>query len=164
MNMPEIVFVMTHDFSNVYREGSDEYYKNICGTYVTNKGELKKFDFNKIDPHVNYSLPDVYDQIEEATCDDEVITEKIRLDELLDYYELLKKVDKDAEMDSYHSYADAIQGHYNYYGVRSNEDGTQEIVYLSGGGDWICETTDENAEELYYTIGMLLESCWRKVK
>ena len=163
MNMPEIVFVMSHYYSN-YNVHYDDYdHKNIMGVYVTNKGEIKFFDFGKFTHTETYSIPDVYDQLEEATCDDVVISENIRLDELLDYYELLMNIDKDAEINAYQNYEDVIYGQYNWYGLRSNSEGTQELIYIYGFGDAIYENKDINAQDLYMTIGIFIEDIYRQI-
>ncbi|MBQ3919186.1 MAG: hypothetical protein II695_05885, partial [Oscillospiraceae bacterium] len=57
--MPDIVFVMSEHFDNT----------NIYGFYVTKTGDIKMYDFRSIAPNKIYEIPDVYDRLEEATCE-----------------------------------------------------------------------------------------------
>ena len=58
-DMPEIVFVLAYQ-----KEGN-----NILGCYVMNTGEIKLFDFRTIAPNEVYDVRDVYNRLEEVTCD-----------------------------------------------------------------------------------------------
>ena len=151
-NMPEIVFVMSHHY-----EGS-----NIVGYYVTNTGEIKLYDFRQIAPDETYKIPDVYDRLEEAGCleispseysnhvqTSSIKSESIILDEALQkQYKSLLMVEQDSTCNEHKSLADMVQGTYELYGIRNNINNEKEIILLYGGGDYIYQREDNNANEL----------------
>ncbi|MDE5992797.1 MAG: hypothetical protein K2G87_07070 [Oscillospiraceae bacterium] len=131
-NMPEIVFVMSHNYDD----------SNILGCYITNTGEMKMYDFRNIAPDEIYEISDVYDRLEEAVCSEidfklygkygHLIAEKDLLtvpkNKLAEYYNLLLQINGTAvERRSGISRDDPQYGHYRYYGIKY--DDRQSTVY-----------------------------------
>ena len=159
-NMPEIVFVLS--FEDVYNE-------NIYGFYVLNTGKIKIYDFRKIAPDEIYSIPDVYDRLEEATCErlepkidhdsdfyedmlvteDELIT--LSQDELTEYYKRLLLIDGDAGYVGWGGVSFGGElGYYKFYGIKNNGHGKKECVLLSGyGDDSEYEHSNSDATKMY---------------
>lgn len=161
-NMPEIVFVLSHHYDDT----------NILGYYVTNTGEIKLYDFRQIAPNEIYEIPDVYDRLEEAGCSkiephpslyfDETTYQELLIAEekftdisekiLIRDYKSLLLTDKDSEYVEYESIADMVQGYYDIYGIRYNENNEREIILLGSEGDYIFRRDDEYAKELVIWI------------
>ncbi|MDE7293800.1 MAG: hypothetical protein K2N72_05190 [Oscillospiraceae bacterium] len=146
-NMPEIVFVTSHQYDDA----------NIFGCYITNKGEMKMYDFGNIAPDEIYEIPEVYDRLEEAVCSEidfeplggNVFTEKdlISVPEniLTEYYKTLLQIDGTVIECHYQGIegvrVDAVQSqcsHERCYGIRYDNSGNEQFVLLYG------------AEEDYY--------------
>ncbi|MDE6745966.1 MAG: hypothetical protein K2J72_04915 [Oscillospiraceae bacterium] len=158
-DMPEIVFVMSHHYDDT----------NILGFYITNTGEMKIYDFRNIAPDEIYDIPDVYDRLEEAVCsriepaiydpvfyEEQVLTDDklcaVSETELKEKYKMLLKINENSSHIEYESLADEIQGYYNGYGIRYNENKETEIVLLYKGGDYIYERDDEYSSELFHWL------------
>ena len=137
-DMPEIPFVLAYE-----KEGD-----NIFGCYVMNTGEVKLFDFRTIAPDEVYDVRDVYDRLEEATCDrlepvpsmnyeERLITEdelaKITYDEVIEYYKILLSIEGDAEYIEW-DYSFEYNGSYLFYGIKANDQNEEECILLRGFG------------------------------
>ncbi len=160
-DMPEIVFVMSHHYDN---PNIAEDNTNILGFYITNKGEMKLYDFRKIAPDEIYDIPDVYDRLEEATCSEvhyfaddpnsSVILSKddlskISEEELLEYYKKLLSVNGTTIDNSSGYVLDSIIGNYSFYGIKNNDNGEREIIFLSGYSErYNYDNSDPKASEL----------------
>ena len=161
--MPDIVFVMSHHYNDT----------NILGFYVTKTGEIKMYDFRNIAPDETYEIPDVYDRLEEATCERLILKEgfwysenglekdgiiekdelnRLSVNDLIDLYLRLKLAENaiyyiEPEVDDMPSKT--------YYGIRNADDNKKQIVVLGGVGSNYLYTYEENnkvTEELLYEI------------
>ena len=142
-DMPEIVFVMSHHYDN----------SNIRGLYVTNKGEVKMYDFNNFAPFETYDITKVYDEIEKATCSEIHIDDKYKLteedmfvvsnDEMKDYYKMLLKTDGSIEKFE-RRFSGNDSGNYKYYGIRKINS-QKEFIFLSG----LDDTYEYYSDNLY---------------
>ena len=155
-NMPEIVFVMSHNY-----DGS-----NILGYYITNTGEIKLYDFRQISPNETYEIPDVYYRLEEAVCDEiapymywdeisyqeQLITKnelgKVSNLELIDKYKMLLQIDINSDYIVFDSMLD-LEESYKGYGIRNNSNNEKEFVLLLSHGKEIYQSYDEYANELF---------------
>ena len=152
--MPEIVFVMSQHFDDT----------NIYGFYVLKNGEIKMYDFRKQFPNEVYSIPQIYDKLQEATCEKIEPSEgsiawyenkilysedlsKINVEELIKCYSILQKIEKNAKKE-YNEITIDNSPNYMYYGIKRHNN-TIDIITLSGGGnDYRYKSIDANAEEL----------------
>lgn len=163
-NMPEIVFVMSHNYDD----------SNILGCYITNTGEMKMYDFRNIAPDEIYEVPDVYDRLEEAVCseidfkpyskDGFLFTENeltaVSESTVTEYYKELLQINGTAvKWDSGFRYDDPEHptGHYRYYGIKYDEHGDRQCILLCGHGEGYSyyykdSNTNKSANELYYKI------------
>ena len=142
-DMPEIVFVMSHHYDN----------SNIRGLYVTNKGEVKMYDFNNLAPAETYDITKVYDEIEKATCSEIHIDDKYKLteedmfvvsnDEMKDYYKMLLQTDGNIEKFE-RRFSGNDSGNYKYYGIRK-VNSQKEFIFLSG----LDDTYEYYSDNLY---------------
>lgn len=142
-DMPEIVFVMSHHYDN----------SNIRGLYVTNKGEVKMYDFNNFAPSEKYDITKVYDEIEKATCSEIHIDDKYKLteedmfvvsnDEMKDYYKMLLQTDGNIEKFE-RRFSGNDSGNYKYYGIRK-VNSQKEFIFLSG----LDDTYEYYSDNLY---------------
>ena len=142
-DMPEIVFVMSHHYDN----------SNIRGLYVTNKGEVKMYDFNNFAPSETYDITKVYDEIEKATCSEIHIDDKYKLteedmfvvsnDEMKDYYKMLLQTDGNIEKFE-RRFSGNDSGNYKYYGIRK-VNSQKEFIFLSG----LDDTYEYYSDNLY---------------
>ena len=133
-DMPEIVFVMSHHYDS----------SNIRGLYVTNKGEVKMYDFNSFAPSETYDIEEVYDKIEEAECSELYINSLYTLTQedmftvpqstMLNYYKTLLKTDGNIQYKTGVILHDDEYGTYKYYGIRNTEV-KNEVILLSGSGN-----------------------------
>ncbi len=161
--MPDIVFVMSHHYDDT----------NILGFYVTKTGEVKMYDFRSIAPDETYEIPDVYDRLEEATCDRLVLGDNVYInkddgkengiveedelphiseDMLIDCYKRLK-LTNGAFCDT-----DIIpldeNSYYAYYGIRQTGD-KREIVIIGGGSSeyvYRAKSSDDILNELCHDV------------
>ena len=158
-NMPEIVFVMSHNYDD----------SNILGCYITNTGEVKMYNFRSIAPDEIYDIPDVYDRLEEAVCSEidfklyskyeNVFTEKdlviIPENKLIEYYKELLQINGTAvKRDSGVRYDDPEHptGHYKYYGLKYDENNDRQCILLYGNGEGYSYYYNKFATELNYKI------------
>ncbi|MBD5146501.1 MAG: hypothetical protein HDT21_11435 [Ruminococcus sp.] len=158
-NIPEIVFVMSHNYDDT----------NILGCYITNTGEMKMYDFRNIAPDEIYEVPDVYDRLEEAVCSEidfklyskheNVFTEKdlviIPENKLIEYYKELLQINGTAvKRDSGVRYDDPEHptGHYKYYGIKYDENNDRQCILLYGNGEGYSYYYNKFATELNYKI------------
>ncbi|MDE5577634.1 MAG: hypothetical protein K2J11_09635 [Oscillospiraceae bacterium] len=163
-NMPEIVFVMSHNYDD----------SNIVGCYITNTGETKMYDFRNIAPDEIYEVPDVYGRLEEAVCseidfslyniDGYLFTENdltaVSESTVTEYYkELLQINGTVVKWDSGVVYDDPEHptGHYRFYGIKYDEHGDRQCILLYGYGEsykyyYKDSNTDRFANELNYKI------------
>ena len=158
-NMPEIVFVMSHNYDD----------SNILGCYITNTGEVKMYNFRSIAPDEIYDIPDVYDRLEEAVCSEidfslyskyeNVFTEKdlviIPENKLIEYYKELLQINGTAvKRDSGVRYDDPEHptGHYKYYGIKYDENNDRQCILLYGNGEGYSYYYNKFATELNYKI------------
>lgn len=153
--MPDIVFVLAH----CYNMRSDEY-SNIRGFYVTKDGKVKMYAFSDEEPEKYRDIFEVYDELENVTCsefyfeNDEHVFKQDDLDtiskkHLIVQYQKLMLADKRSPIRGRNTYLDWIVGDYDLYGIRTKQDGTKEIIYLSGWGDYYYINTDTYADEIY---------------
>ena len=161
--MPDIVFVMSHHYDDT----------NILGFYVTKTGEVKMYDFRSISPNETYEIPDVYDRLEEATCDRLVLGDNVYINKddgkengiveedelphisehmLIDCYKRLK-LTNGAFCDT-----DIIpldeNSYYAYYGIRQTGD-KREIVIIGGGSSeyvYRAKSGDDILNELCHDV------------
>ncbi len=142
-NMPEIVFVTSHHYDDT----------NIFGCYITNKGEMKMYDFGNIAPDEIYDIPEVYDRLEEAVCSEidfktlcggNLFTEKdlISVPEniLTEYYKTLLQINgTDIECHTFSGIElDTVRsqyGHERCCGIKYDNNGNVRFVLLHGTGE-----------------------------
>ena len=163
-NMPEIVFVMSHNYDD----------SNILGCYITNTGEVKMYNFRNIAPDEIYDISDVYDRLEEAVCseidfslyntDGYLITENdltaVSESTVTEYYKELLQINGTAvKWDSGVRYDDPEHptGHYKFYGIKYDEHGNRQFILLYGNGEGYSyyykdSNTNKFANELNYKI------------
>ena len=158
-NMPEIVFVMSHNYDD----------SNILGCYITNTGEVKMYNFRSIAPDEIYDIPDVYDRLEEAVCseidfslyntDGYLITENdltaVSESTVTEYYKELLQINGTAvKRDSGVRYDDPEHptGHYKYYGIKYDENNDRQCILLYGNGEGYSYYYNKFATELNYKI------------
>lgn len=156
--MPDIVFVMS------------EYYgdNNIYGFYVTKTGEIKMYDFRSVAPNEIFEIPDVYDRLDEATCD-KIVPSKgysdryeenypssddlgtVDIDTLVQWYHRLLYIDHDSERIDLEYGIDGAPNS-TYYGVKKQGD-RSHIILLSGAGNFhYYESDDDNTNQLGYEV------------
>ena len=164
-NMPEIVFVMSHCLDNT----------NILGLYVTNTGDVKMYDFNKIAPGETYEIPDVYDKLKDAYCKEidfqavyghgSLMTENeltpVSEEKLTECYKTLIPINESAVKKPNDTVIGSREdGHYKYYGVKNTGLNEQEFIllsgsgydYLSGGFDYDYVNSDSGADDIVRKI------------
>ena len=155
-DMPDIVFVMSEHFDNT----------NIYGFYVTKTGDIKMYDFRSIAPNKIYEIPDVYDRLEEATCEkiepsadidwyyDPLYADslgKVDENELLRCYKEVCGFNNDAE--KYYSMEYIENTPYSeYYGIRKNGSDTEMILFGGGADDYDYGFPDEEMNESAYLL------------
>lgn len=155
-DMPEIVFVLAYQ--------KDGY--NILGCYVMNTGDIKLFDFRTIAPNEVYDVRDVYNRLEEATCDrieplnpsvnyeERLIVEDeltpLMYDEVVEYYKILLPIEGNAEYIKWDYSLDSNNGSHLLYGIKRNKQGEKECILLRGyGTDSEYLHNNPDAEYLY---------------
>ena len=162
-DMPEIVFVLAYQ-----KEGN-----NILGCYVMNTGEIKLFDFRTIAPNEVYDVRDVYNRLEEVTCDrieplnpsvnyeERLITEDeltpLMYNEVVEYYKTLLLIEGNAEYIKWDYSLDSNNGSHLLYGIKRNEQGERECILLRGyGTDSEYLHSNPDAEYLYAILFRVL--------
>ena len=145
--MPEIVFVISHHYSD----------HNINGFYITKNGEVKMYDFRDREEHID-DVINVLDELESATCSEMEIDEYfVRKEDLkavpkhkvIEYYLTLLQINKESKIVSYEDFTDTEYGYGDYYGIRSI-NGNNEVITLSGWGSIYNVNMDELSSELSY--------------
>lgn len=165
--MPEIVFVMSHHYDNT----------NILGFYITKYGEIKMYDFRTIAPDEIYEIPDVFDRLEEATCDrlafgiyDQIFEngnvewqeeaiysddyKNISREDIFDAYQMSIGITKEAKLKKVQFVPSWIIGDHQYYCVR-NKGEQQEILLIGGYSEehtYEAPTDDKSTDSLYNKI------------
>lgn len=117
------------------------------GVIYDKKGNEYYFDFSDNYPE---SIEDYVplDRIKNAYRNNEILRKNSFTDENMTYMSsLINKIDPKAEFIE-EPYA-ADYGIETLYGLKYNEDGTEELVKLFSFGDFIQTPTDKNADELY---------------
>ncbi|MCL2055213.1 MAG: hypothetical protein FWG90_12395 [Oscillospiraceae bacterium] len=138
-SMPEIVFVMSHDY----------YPYSTRGFYILNSGEIKIFDFYTIEPGGEFDIREHYDELKEVTHEELMFfpywgaepefmktvdlsdIPPIPQDELAGFYQTLLLFDAKNE---YRAPAVNIPvptmdtGTYKIYGIRTDQNGGNEII------------------------------------
>ncbi len=162
-DMPDIVFVMSEHVDNT----------NICGLYVTKTGDIKMYDFRSIAPDEIYEIPDVYDRLEEATCDrldppeynevygdwykynDSLTSDslgKVDINDLVKSYNVLCSLSNDVEKyDTYFNLPEPTP-YYEYYGVRKNGDNTEIVLFGGGANTYNYGFADKDMNESAYDL------------
>ena len=155
-DMPDIVFVMSEHWDNT----------NIFGFYVTKSGDIKMYDFRSIAPDETYEIPDVYDRLEEATCDkidpsadvdwyfeplysDSI--DKVDPDELIRCYNELCSFSNDAERYYSLEYIDNTPYH-EYYGVRKKGDDVEIVIFGGGAENYTYGFDNDDMDERAYAL------------
>lgn len=154
-SMPDIVFV----FSHMYRRTSRDYYSNIRGFYITKNGEIKMYAFSDEEEFKYTDVVEVYDELENVTCSELILRmegdevtqddlDRVPISDLIELYNRLLLVDEKANIKQKESHEDAIQGIYELYGIRKNQNGKKKIILLDGWGDYHAINEDIYAQEI----------------
>lgn len=162
--MPEIVFVKFYwDYADV-----------ITGEYIDKYGCIRSFEFcdmelyteldnsypkfstvKKINQYADVrNIKKVHDLIVEHcknTSDDKII-KTIEKDILKQYYFDLLQVDTDKKMIPCSFYDNMERGWSSMYGIRKNENNSDEFVFIRDYGNAYLSSKEKHTENLFYAL------------
>ncbi len=150
-DMPDIVFILSHI--------GVENNSNLQGFFITKNGDIKMYSFDDSEWGKYIDIVDLYDELESAVCtsmefhgkkfaNDNLDSAVISQIKLIEQYDKLLLVNKNAEINEYGNPADVVCGYYNLYGIRTGQNGAEEFIYLNGWGDVYKVNTDEYVREI----------------
>ncbi len=159
----EIVFVW-NGFAECYVGNTDNPPESYKGYFIERNGNIRTFSFKDVNEHWTFgyvSMEDIPKTIslnktepqekllsQLADVSKYQIVGKVSEEELDHYLNLLSDVDTNTDIKMDISPLDIVQGYSETFGLRYDDNGNAEVVFLNGIGTIINKHTDEKALEI----------------
>ncbi len=159
----EIVFVW-NGFDECYVGNTDYPPESYKGFFVEKNGNIRSFSFEDVNEHWTFGYVSMEDipktiSLNQTTPQEKLLSHltdvskyqivgKISEEELERNLNLLSDIDTNVNIKMDISPLDIVQGYSETFGLRYDDNGNAEVVFLNGMGTIINKHTDENALEI----------------